>query len=149
MVADRIISRLFDHRQFTAGQIDYFIKGIDSVSEEGVNLDKILKLNEKVCLVMDINDEETNKFRDDWAENVSQGVTSLIGIGNRLLDIETDSRNKETRAMSSIREEREKQRQNKTKSINIKLNQIEESLLAEELELERKYLKLEESLRRK
>lgn len=49
--------------------------------------------------------------------------------------------------MAEAREEREKMKQECYKSIGGKLEKLDESLMEEELELERKYLKFEENLR--
>lgn len=72
---------------------------------------------------------------------------NLINQADRLLKIEDDARSREQTALADARQRRARERELDNKAAQIKLDQIRESLLAEELELERKYLKLEESLR--
>lgn len=76
-------------------------------------------------------------------------VTQLIDRTDRLLKMEEEHREREARLLEPERKERISTRQNFDKNLRIKFEKLNESLLSEELELERKYLKFEENLRNK
>ena len=147
-VADRIASRLFDHRQFTAGQIDYFVKGIESIASPEGNLNKILKTNENGCVIGDVGIHD-NKFNDEPPRAASSGISSLIDKAERVLEIEAEYKEKQHDIIDQIKADREKVKQDKIRRVNRELDKIRRSLEEEEQELERKYRKLEEVLAKK
>lgn len=55
-VADQILVRIFDQRQFTSGEIDFMVKefGHDKVNIEE-NFQRMLKLNQDACVIADTN----------------------------------------------------------------------------------------------
>lgn len=148
MVADRIVSRLFDHRQFTAGQIDYLIKGIESNANLDETLNKMLKMNENVCLLLDESTKDGIESDNDLAKKATQQISTLIERAEGLLKTEKEFREEEKIRLAGAREERDLLMQDKARRVNLKLEKLEEGIMAEELELERKYLKLEENLRK-
>lgn len=64
-----------------------------------------------------------------------------------ILKIGDTHRDKEEKNLACSRERREKTRQDCYKDISSKLEKLSETLMEEEMELERKYLKFEENLR--
>jgi len=57
VVADQLISRVFDQRQFTNGEINYLSREIFEGKTNNLekSFDKLLKVNESVCLIADTN----------------------------------------------------------------------------------------------
>lgn len=148
LVGDRIFSRLFDHRQFSAGQIEFIVKGMEDATGSSNNLDRLLKTNENVCVISDAFFDDISNLDEQVARNVHKELTSMLDGAVKVLEIDNESRLKEEQALGKSRIEREQRKQNKIKSMTISLQKLEESLLAEEIELERKYLKLEENLKK-
>lgn len=62
-VAHRLILRLFNHRQFTSGEIDYLVKELCNPAE--TNFARILTTNQNVCLITDRNTENCLEVTKD------------------------------------------------------------------------------------
>lgn len=62
-VAHRLILRLFNHRQFTSGEIDYLVKELCIPAEE--NFARVLTTNQNVCLISDRNTENCLEVTKD------------------------------------------------------------------------------------
>lgn len=69
-VADQIIHRIFDQRQFTSGEIDYLVKefGHDRINLEQ-NFEQVLKLNQDACVIADTNLEDLCNSSERLASN--------------------------------------------------------------------------------
>lgn len=65
-VADRLITRLFNHRQFTSGEINYLVKEVCNPVEE--SLPRILSTNQSICLIADKNTENCLQVAKDVLE---------------------------------------------------------------------------------
>lgn len=71
-VADQIVARLFDQRQFTSGEIYYLAKELGGKVNFEESLDRVLKLNENVCLISDTSDTNLANTDADLAKDISQ-----------------------------------------------------------------------------
>ncbi|KAG9509602.1 hypothetical protein GZH46_01874, partial [Fragariocoptes setiger] len=61
-VADQLIARLFDHRQFTAGEIRYLINELEDRCKIGRSLEKALSLNQEAGIVSDMCTDDVAKI---------------------------------------------------------------------------------------
>lgn len=66
-----------------------------------------------------------------------------------ILKLENECRGKEETVLGQLRRDMEAKKQACMRECNMKLEKLKESIVEEELELERKYLKFEENLRNK
>lgn len=145
-VSDQIVSRLFDHRQFTTGQIDYLVKGFDNACLED-NLEKLLKINEKVCVVLDQTQSESlTTINRDISVDRKTDVSELVSIAEQILRFESRFKDREEKMLSEVRAQRQKSIDNCKLTLDEKLRKFVESLEAGEEELRKKYSKLEETL---
>lgn len=62
-VANRLISRLFNHRQFTSGEIDYHVNEICHPAEN--SFPRILITNQNICLISDRGTENCLEAAED------------------------------------------------------------------------------------
>lgn len=74
-------------------------------------------------------------------------MNSLYEKAERTLKIEEKQREKEAKMLSEIRDQREKTKQDAYEKRIINLEKLKETLMEEEMEIERKYLMFEENLR--
>jgi len=69
-VADQVISRLFDHRQFTSGEINYLLKEL----KDGINLEenfnRILKISQNTYVVSDLSSTNPPKSAENMAKDI-------------------------------------------------------------------------------
>lgn len=78
-VGHQIVSRLFDHRQFTDGEINFLIKGM-SPNAGMANLDKILKINETSCVITDFCSSESGRLDSKPCRDIrDKGKTTHLG----------------------------------------------------------------------
>lgn len=148
-VADELVARLFDHRQFTHGEIDYIVKGFRDKAGIEENLNKTLRINENTCLINDLTSNGLGLLSDELASKILDQVTLLTDRAERILKIEPDQRDRSDRLLEQDRQDRLKIRQDKCSTTNAQLESLERSLIQEELDLERKYLKFEQKLSQK
>lgn len=71
IVADQLVARIFDQRQFTCGEINYLMRELGEKSNLEANFDKLLKINENVCLINDRNSGDMCQSGDPVAKDVS------------------------------------------------------------------------------
>lgn len=69
-VADQLVARLFDQRQFTGGEINYLMRELGERSNLEANFDKILKINENACLINDRNSGDMCQSSEPVAKDV-------------------------------------------------------------------------------
>lgn len=69
-MADQLITRLFDQRQFTNGEISYLVKGFEQEANLEANFDRILKINENVCVTLDKTSSDLLRIDDKPVEDV-------------------------------------------------------------------------------
>lgn len=69
-VTDQLIARIFDQRQFTSGEINYLIREISENNRLEGNLDKILRLNQDVCVISDTYASDLSKIDDSLTKNI-------------------------------------------------------------------------------
>lgn len=146
----QILSRLFDHRQFTAGQIEYLVRGLDGDAGNSnlqcANFDKLLKINEKVCLMADSLNSDSFISNENLAKDSSHKLDQLIERSGDLLNIENEYKLKEAVRLGQFRAIRQAKKEQQEAIIEAKLKTLMQTLQAEEDELEKKYLKLEQNI---
>lgn len=79
----------------------------------------------------------------------ARAVSSLIERTEKILKLESEFRERDEQVLGSKRKETERRRQACMMECNAKLERLRESIMREEMDLERKYLKFEENLRNK
>lgn len=70
-MADQLITRLFDQRQFTTGEIQFLSKEFGEKCFLEENFDKILNLNKNVCVISDTSNSNLCNISIDIGENIS------------------------------------------------------------------------------
>lgn len=146
--ANQIILRLFDHRQFTSGEIAFHVRGIEKLQIDA-NFNKSLKINQDSCVIHDTSSNELTRLGDTSSVNdVLDRLNGVVERTEKLLASETEARLKDEKVLSEQRKVLEKKREQVLERTTLELNEFKESLIEEELELQRKYLRFEESLRK-
>lgn len=145
-VSDQIVSRLFDHRQFTNGQVDYLVKGLDDTRLED-NLDRLLKINERVCVILDKTHGEavTTKRRDSLVD-FKTDISQLVSRADNILQLESQFKNRENDLLSAVRAQRKESIDEYKTKIDEELLKFVKSSEKDEEDLRKKYSKLEISL---
>lgn len=146
--ANQIILRLFDHRQFTGGEINFHVREIDKLNIDD-NFNKSLQINQDACVIHDTSSNELVRLCDTSpANNTLDRLSSVLERTEKLLAIETEARSREDKLFSEQRKVLERKREEVLNRTSMELNSLKESLIEEELELQRKYLRFEETLRK-
>lgn len=73
-VADQVLARIFDQRQFTNGEINYMVREFGDVTDLEGNFDKVLKMNETVCMI-------TDKYNEDMCSSCDHIMTNINAEG--------------------------------------------------------------------
>ena len=76
-MADQILSRIFDQRQFTGGEINFLVRELDEKVDLTENFDKLLKINENVCVISDTSREDMCSAHDATMQKLSNQGESL------------------------------------------------------------------------
>lgn len=74
-------------------------------------------------------------------------VSHLVDKAESILRLAGEQQNKNEQLLAERRNELERRKEECLRDCNLKLERFRESIVSEELELERKYLKFEENLR--
>lgn len=70
-VADQLISKIFGHRQFTSGEINYLVREFGDKNSLDDNFNRILNLNQSICVLTDISNNDLLKTNDGIAKELS------------------------------------------------------------------------------
>lgn len=145
-VADQLISRLFDHRQFTSGEIRYLIEEFEEQCALDGTLDRALKQQEDVGIISDLTETNLCKLDDKHATDLNNHLSGLLESGDSLLKMETNEEQKRNKLLESFRMERKNIMETSAAKTLNKNNEIDEAFLKKEQELEQRYLKFEERI---
>lgn len=146
-VADQIIARLFDHRQFTSGEIRYLIKEFEGQCSLDDTLDRALKQQEDVVIISDMTENNICKLDDNQAIDLNQQVLCLLDRADSLLEIENEREQQRNRALESSRAERKNVMESSSGETLAMIEEIDKVFGKKEKELEERYLKLEEKIK--
>lgn len=145
--ANQLIISLADHQKFNSGQISYIVREQIEKPKLEENFDRLLKMNQDVCVLDDTNSGHMCNQCDKFKDELTNKLTILVDRTSKLLEVQEIYKKKETDTLGPTREALEIKRQQLDREMKIKLDNLSESLVSAELDLQRKYLKFEENLR--
>lgn len=145
-VAEQITTRLFDHRQFTTGEINYFVNEFEFNHKLNENFDRTLKVNEDLITSAYLASNDLTKLSSDSTKSIEEHLSQCEEKALRLLQIENEHMIRDSKELTKPRERRANLKEEYIKIANEKINKASAKLKEDELELQQKYQQFEENL---
>lgn len=142
-IADQIVKKLFDHRQFTTGEINTLIKDYETSQRLSDNFDKILKIDEDLNSVYYGLNNDLAKLNDDIAQNLLDQLHKCEIKAQNIFEAEEMHKQKNEDSLAKPRQDREVAKQELIKAANQKIEVAEKEFRDNEIKLEQKYRQLE------
>lgn len=145
-ISGQIVTRLFDHRQFTTGEINYLVEEYQNNHKIEENFDKILKVNENFTNSAFLIMNELLKLDVKVAQDIDTQLSSCQDRAQGLVNVELEHNQRNIEVLDNLRKERSKIKSDIIKKSKESLENLDNALKTEEVALEQKLRQFEESL---